>query len=136
MFLTAAPVITSVDHYALPEGETITLTGTGLGTATSARMLFARFNHPATVNAVNDTTLEVVLPDLAQDPRDHLLLVESPGGSTVAVPTTFFEHTSTGTSGGGPMGTPHVVRAGATLSGGTPNSPTISRESSPAVTTD
>jgi len=115
--LMAAPVMTSADHLALPEGETITLTGTGLGAATAARMLWTPHDFAATVTPVNDTTLEVVMPDVAQDIREHLLLVETPAGSTVAVPSNFIEYTSTGTNGGGPPDTPIVVRAGATLSG-------------------
>ena len=123
--LAAAPVITSADHLALPEGETITLTGTGLGTATAARMLWAGFDFPATVNPVNDTTLEVVMPDVFQDIREHLLIVETPDGSTVAVPATFIEQTSTGSSGTAPAGAPVVVRAGGVRDGGSPGSAII-----------
>lgn len=118
--LDAAPVITGADHHALPEGETITLTGSGFEGATSAWMFWAGFNFPTTVTPVNDTTLEVVMPTVFQSIRDHFLLVTTPTGSTVTVPPNFIEVTSEGSSSSGGPSAPvvSVVRAGGTANGG------------------
>jgi len=119
--MMAGPILTGADHYALPEGETITLTGSGLTGASAAHLFWTSFDFPATVTPVNDSTLQVVMPDVAQDIRNHLLLVETPGGSTFGIPPIFSEHTA---NGGYPSLPPPfnttrviVVRSGATLSG-------------------
>jgi hypothetical protein len=113
------PQVTAADLYALPEGSTFTLTGTGLTGASAARLLWTAMEFPATVNPVNDTTLGVVMPDVFQDIRDHLLLVETSGGSTFGIPSVFVNHTGDGPLASGPPSSPKVivVRAGATLSG-------------------
>ncbi|MGJ8640135.1 MAG: InlB B-repeat-containing protein [Opitutaceae bacterium] len=121
--LSHATQIASSDLHLLPEGETMTLTGTDLGDATAARMIPAGggSQFPTTVNALSDTTLEVVMPDVSQESGGYHLLVETSSGSTIGIPEGYTEHTSVGSVVSSPFGTSStevlVVRAGAVLTG-------------------
>ncbi|MES2923814.1 MAG: hypothetical protein V4819_19830 [Verrucomicrobiota bacterium] len=116
--VSGAPTLTGADRYVLPEGESITLTGSGLTGANAAHLFWLSSDFAATVNPVNDNTLQVVMPNVFQDIRDHLLLVETPGGSTFGIPSAFANHTTTGSPPEFPSSPTRVivVRAGATLS--------------------
>ncbi|MGJ8651377.1 MAG: InlB B-repeat-containing protein [Opitutaceae bacterium] len=118
-FASAEATLSSADLHVLPEGETITVTGTGLADATAARMIWsaAGMQFPTTATPLDANTLEVVMPTVHQDIRDHHLLVETSSGSTIGLPAGYDEHTGTGAiTNPFAFGT-LVVRAGAVLSG-------------------
>lgn len=80
------PQLTNADLQVLPEGETITLNGSNLTGATGARMLWAGMEFPAATTEISGSELQVVMPQVWQEHRDHILLVETATGSTVGAP--------------------------------------------------
>jgi hypothetical protein len=113
------PQVAEADPHAVPEGEPITLTGSGLSGISRAWMLWAGLPFPAAVEAVSDAQARVTMPDVTQELRDYVLALETAGGSTVLLPSTIVEHTGSGALSEvspGP-GVSVVVRAGAYLTG-------------------
>ncbi|MGJ8654173.1 MAG: hypothetical protein ACSHX8_12945, partial [Opitutaceae bacterium] len=118
-FASGEATLSSADLHVLPEGETITVTGTGLVDATAASMIWVGLGSqfPTTVNPLNDNTLEVVMPNVSQGHRDHLLLVETTSGSTIGIPAGYDEHTGTDSATDQSARGTIVVGAGTVLSG-------------------
>jgi hypothetical protein len=114
---SSLPVIESADPYAVAEGGTITLTGTGFSDATSARFLWASQSFQSSVNALSDTAMEVTMPDVSQEMRDYLLLVETATGSTLGMPSNHVVHTTIGGLANPHDPAPVVVESGAILTG-------------------
>lgn len=80
------PLLSAVDHTAVPVGTTMNFQGTGLADATAATFLWAHLSTGAAVNALSDTALEVPFPAPFQSGREHFLLVETATGSAVTLP--------------------------------------------------
>ena len=82
-------VVTSVDSFAAPPGDTITISGTGLSVPTAVTFLdsFNANPRPAPAFAsLSDASLAVTFPDLTSE--KYYLLVETASGSTVTPPPT------------------------------------------------
>lgn len=82
---TAGPVVTAVDHRAVPVGETITLTGSGFTGTTDVDFHWLPYITAAAFTEVSDSELKVTFPTLTQNIRDHLIVIESPAGTTVTL---------------------------------------------------
>jgi|GEM_PF-4301600 len=114
------PQITSADFLAVPHGEKITLSGTGLSTTQQAF-----FNRNDQLKSATPTvigqTVELVMPSDVTSGRDHNVLVETATGSTVTVDTQtdYLEFSGVGTTNGtlpsGAEAVTIVVKAGAIL---------------------
>ncbi|MGB0371328.1 MAG: InlB B-repeat-containing protein [Opitutales bacterium] len=111
------PQITGVDHFVIAEGETVTVTGNELNGATKASMLWGSASQVASsaATSVNANTVEFTMPDVRQESRDYHLLLETETGSTLGIPSGYYEHTVVGEYSG--WADFVVVRAGAVLSG-------------------
>ena len=107
--------ISSVDHPAIPAGETMTFTGSGFTGVTSATFYWAATPESAAVEVVSDTELRVTFPDISQGHREHLLLLETPDASTVTAAGEFAEFTGTGNADSLPGAEQLIVKAGAVL---------------------
>jgi hypothetical protein len=125
-----ATTISSVDHPAVPVGETMTLSGSGF-TGTSAVTYFWNRNaNAAAFNVVSNTELEVTFPNVVQNTRDRYLLVESPSGSALTMSGTPIEFTGTGSLAVTfPPPAQVIVKAGAVLQGGAGNAAVVYVES-------
>ena len=79
--------LTSVDRPALPAGETMTFTGSGLSNPTAVNFIWLHDSAtPATnLNSPDDNTLSVTFPELSQDFRERYVLIETADSSTVSV---------------------------------------------------
>ncbi|MFC0019299.1 InlB B-repeat-containing protein [Roseibacillus persicicus] len=74
--------IESATPIALPAGETITLTGSGLANTTKATFFYTGEGESAFFTGVSDTTVEVVYTPSAVN-QDNQLFIETASGSTL-----------------------------------------------------
>lgn len=114
-----ATTISSVDHAAVPVGETMTLSGSGFTGTSAVTYLWNRTANAAAFNVVSNTELEVTFPNVVQNTRDRYLLVESPSGSALTMSGTPVEFTGTvPLASTFPPPAQVIVKAGAVLQGG------------------
>lgn len=113
-----ATTISSVDHPAVPVGETITFSGSGFTGTSAVTFFWARNVAPASFSVVSNTELDVTFPTLVQSIRDHYVLVESPSGSALTMAGSVIEFTGTGSVPNTfPSPTQVIAKAGSVLEG-------------------
>lgn len=133
VFAPVAPAsgarVASVDHPAVPVGETTTLTGSGFTGTTAVNYYWLPYVNSASFTEVSDSTLRVVFPDVTQNIRDRFLLIESAGGSTVTLAGDALQISGVTSLPSTPSESQILVTAGSVLRGFSPSTRVVYVES-------
>jgi uncharacterized repeat protein (TIGR02543 family) len=111
------PLVTSVDHPAVPVGETKTLSGSGFTGTSAVSYFWLPYVETAAFSEVSDSELQVTFPNVTQNIRDRFLLIESASGTTVTLGGEVFEVTGVVTPASPPADLQILAKAGSVLRG-------------------
>lgn len=79
------PLLTSVDRSVAREGDTVQITGQALTNVTAVQLRWANRFFTASFTPRSETTLDFVMPPVAQDIRAHQPLVATAQGTTLSI---------------------------------------------------